>query len=458
MLHRAWLILLVAAQLTLLVLTPVSGGNDERAHFIRAWAIAEGHFNCDKVPQAVRDVNVMNVSHARFGDYWRRGLSLSGGGQRVDGHDYGCFYFPLAVALPGLVSRWVALDWHGEPRTGGVFISSYVARLVNLATVDAALLFFLSAVPWARSTALAFFAIPMVMEQSVCIDHDGMLMALSLVLCTLAFTRRDWKGVWAIALGATLMALIKPNFILFGLMTLPLVARLPITNWKERLGSFAAAAPAVGFALWAAATRVTANVWHPSFSSPKLQLRFLARHPWHLVTVFVSYLHYFIDDGKRPEFAPHRINGAWTTLYFSNLAFEMATVGCVLGALALPLAMVADCTSAPHFTDGDGAAGEPRRLRWARVAAVLGVASAIPATIIALYLIFSHVGSDQPFGVVGRYYAPTWIALSLLTVHAVKRRRRVVWRGSSALALAAAALGFGAVGYALSAYWRFYWG
>src|SRR5262249_53577753 len=145
-------------------------------------------------------------------DYWRGGLSMTGGGQRVDGSNYECGYFPLALALPALVTRLVALDWHGQPRTGGVFLPSHAARLISLLLVDLALWWFLKSVPWAAFLLLGCFSIPMAIEQSVSVGHDGALMALALLLLSIFLTRDDWPSIGLALLVAILMTLEKPVF------------------------------------------------------------------------------------------------------------------------------------------------------------------------------------------------------------------------------------------------------
>src|SRR5205823_4710907 len=139
-LARAWFVLLVLMQLAFVFVLPAGQGNDETGHTIRLWALADGHFQCDKLPQAVRDLEAMNINTWRtrgqsYRAYWQKGLQMSGGAQRVDGNNYECGYFPLALALPALATRLTALDWHGNPRPGGVFVATYVARLVNLAVL-----------------------------------------------------------------------------------------------------------------------------------------------------------------------------------------------------------------------------------------------------------------------------------------------------------------------------------
>src|SRR5262249_1915935 len=98
---RAWFLLLVLMQLAFVFVIPAGLGNDETGHLIRMWALTEGHFHCDKMPQAVRDLESKNLYTFRtraqsWRDYWRGGLSMTGGGQRVDGSNYECGYFPLA--------------------------------------------------------------------------------------------------------------------------------------------------------------------------------------------------------------------------------------------------------------------------------------------------------------------------------------------------------------------------
>jgi hypothetical protein len=432
--HRAWLGGLVAVQLAFLFLMPVFSGNDERAHFDRMWALVEGRFFCDTVPQAVRELDHLQTPACGLREYWRVGLQLRDDPARIYGKTYACYYFPAGVALPALATRLVAFDLHGHLRRGGPFLATFAARLVSLATVDAALIFFLVAVPWARSFALAFFSIPMAIEQSVSYGHDNLLFALCLVVLALALSRCDWMAVALIALCTTVMTLEKPVFIGFSLLALPMIVQLwPRADWKRRLCSLSLLAPSLAYRIWYRLGDVRARMWTPSWVFPEVQVLFLKRQPRRFLRVMVGYLHQLLDDHKYPYFEPRRINGEWTTLFFANLWLEIPKLACLAAALGLLAAMAADVMR------GDSVAPLPRdlRARVARALSVLGVASAIPLTVLALYVTYTPVGQDWPNAVQGRYHACAWLALSLLLLRALPRR---AWRGSTAATLAAAAM------------------
>jgi hypothetical protein len=446
---RAWFAGLVLVQLAFVLVLPAGQGNDETGHLIRMWALSDGHFNCDKMPQAVRDLEAMNIATWRSRGltrrYWHEGLSMSGGAERVDGGNYECSYFPLALALPALANRLVALDWHGNPRTGGVFLGSYVARIVGLITVDVALWWLISLVPWAAWFALGFFSIPMVIEQSISIGHDSGLMALAVVILTVALSRDDWRGVAVIVACATAMTLIKPVYAGMALLAAPMLSRR-VSGWRRSWTVGLAAIPLFAFRVWYRLGELKTRYWHPHFSDPDRQLAELRHHPRLVLTVLAGYWHYFIDDHTLPDFVPHRIQGVWTTLFFSNPWTDMRRGGYVCAILGLLLALAAAAT-APE------APVETAAPWWARAAAVAGVAAVVPATIFALYVVFSPLGARGAYGVVGRYHAIPFLTLSVLALGRVRR----AWRGAHILAILAALLLFTADAYAVAATWRYYW-
>jgi MFS family permease len=446
---RAWFVLLVAMQLAFVAVLPAGQGNDETGHLIRMWALTDGHFYCDKMPQAVRELEAMNFYTWRtrgqsYRAYWRRGLALSGG-ERVDGNNYECGYFPLALVLPALATRAVALDLHGEPRTGGVFLASYAARLAGLAALDVALWWLLTLLPWAAPFALGFFSLPMAIEQSISVGHDSALMALAVLMLAVMFSRDDWIGVGLLVLCATAMTLIKPVYGGFVLLAGPMVWRR-LSGW--RLAAALAALPAIpwaAFRLWYRFGDLKRRYWHPHFSDPDRQMALL-RKPWKALSVLGGYWHYFIDDHKLPDFMPHRINGVWTTLFFANAWTDMAMTGYYFAIAGLVAALAAAAA-------WPGAPAERRAPWWVRAAAVAGVAAAVPATIFALYVVFSPVDAPGPYGVVGRYHAIPFLTLSVLALGRLRRS----WSGAPLLAILAALLLFAADGYALAATWRYYW-
>src|SRR5205814_1039076 len=145
-----------------------------------------------------------------------------------------------------------------------------------------------------------------------------------------------------------------------------------------------------------------------------------------------------IDDHTLPDFIPHRINGVWTTFWFANDWFELPMRGYLCAIAGIVLAFAAAATS----PEQPPARHDPW---WARVTAIAGVAVTVPATVFALYIVFSPVGANGPYGVVGRYHAIPFLTLSVLALGRVRRS----WRGSPILAALAALLLFAADGYAL---------
>jgi hypothetical protein len=373
-------------------------------------------------------------------------MALTGGAERVDGSNYECGYFPLALALPALATRLVALDFHGTPRTGGVFLATYFARLVSLAIVDVALWWFITLVPWAALFALGFFSIPMAIEQSISVGHDGMLLALALLILTVMLSRDDWRGIAVIVAAALLMTLIKPVYAGFGLLAAPSLSRR-LARWRLWAALVAVAVvPIAAYRAWYRVANVKKLYWHPSFADPDRQWDFLRHHPRQLLTVLGGYWHYFIDDKTQTDFTPHRITGVWTTLFLANNWYEMELRGylCAIAGIALAIAAAATSPQIP--------VERPSRW-WARALAIAAVAATVPATIFALYLVFTPIGARGPYGVVGRYHAIPFLTLSVLALGRLRRS----WRGSPILALLAALLLFAADGYALQATWRYYW-
>jgi hypothetical protein len=248
---------------------------------------------------------------------------------------------------------------------------------------------------------------------------------------------------------ATAMMLEKPVFGGFGLMAWPMLTRR--FSGRRLYGALALCAglPWAVWGLWFRLNDIPHKTWHPSFASLGRQAAFLGHHPLHVLGVMVGYLHYLIDDNTMPDFVPHRINGRWTTLLFSNCWFELPMTGYLLAIAGLALALAAAMTSSERTTVWRG-------MRWAKAAAVIGVAMTIPMTIMVLYFHYTPVGAPAPFAVQGRYHAVPLLALLVLALGWLKRSSWA-WRGAPMLAGLACAMLLGADGYALWATWHYYW-
>jgi hypothetical protein len=459
-LQWTWFVAIAAFQIANAIVLPMFNGADERGHYARLWALSDGHFGCTTLPASVIATERMNqvAPTDTIPRYFERGMQIAADDKRVDGWDYLCHYFPSGMVVPALVNRFTAKHLDGTMRRGGAFAGAYAARLAGALVVDVALLFLLCSLPWGRYTALAFFSIPSVVYQSSSIGHDGFLFVLTVLILVVVLQPPSWRGVFAIAGMATLMTLVKPTFAPFGLLGLPHVARLYASEGPFRLRQWLKSAtmlaPTAVYALWRAVSVDANRVWMPGFSHPKQQLLLLAQRPWRVFGVFIGYFHYFIDDHRRPDFFPRMINGKWTTIFFANAYFEMSIVGTCCVMAGLILALVADIYATPRT---DPPPPPSRLLRWAWGGAIAGVLATFPLTIIALYLIFSHVGADYPYGVQGRYHLFAMFLLLMLGVLRARHRVRVTRAWMPWLALAGAILVLVGNGYALEAIYEHYW-
>lgn len=245
------------------------------------------------------------------------------------------------------------------------------------------------------------------------------------------------------ALLTTTMSMIKPVYAPLALLALPMLARLrlerPLFRPREWLVASSVLLPAIAYPLWTRLLPEARRVWMPSFAHPNLQMRFLFAHPGHILQVFIGYFHYFIDDHTLPDFAPRLINGKWTTVFggFGTAEFEMALPGYLLAIAGLLLALGSDVLRPGTEQCIKGPA--PRLLHLGRWLAAAGAVMPVPLTVIALYLVFSHVGSAGPYGVQGRYHLPSMLLVMLLGVHVLRRWLKFRWAGGPLLAAAAAA-------------------
>ncbi len=457
-LQWSWLAAIFVAQLVYATMLPMFSGPDERGHYFRMWALSQGHYDCDTVPASVvitaHTIERLQGTREPMSHYFARGLHIRANDQRADGWNYECFYFPSGLVVQALVNRVVAEHLDGTMRVGGAFRGAYAARLTAAIVVDLTLLFLLLSLPRGRFTALGFFSIPEVIQQTACINHDAGLFVLTMLILVAALAQPSWRAVLAIAAMASLMAAVKPVYALFGGCALPHVARLsePRLGWRQWLLSLTLLVPLTPYFLLRQLSENANRLWMPSFADPNRQALFLLAHPFHIFKVFIGYLHYVIDDKTQPDFAPRLINGKWTTFLAGTARFDMALPGLLAVLGGLMLAIAADLYSQPPLAP----APDPSpRLRWAWRLALAAVCATIPLTILALYLIFSHVGADYPYGVQGRYHL---FALFLLSLFAVIRargpRRRPSLRWLAVPALVLFAIGFA---YAVREVYLYYW-
>jgi hypothetical protein len=153
--------------------------------------------------------------------------------------------------------------------------------------------------------------------------------------------------------------------------------------------------------------------------------------------------------------------GSWTSIFgaFGPSAFEMAPTGYWLCLAAGILASGADVTASVHPCAVTPLAAETRLGRAAWLLTGLGFFAIIPAVVLAMYLLFSSVGSGAVNGVQGRYYLVPLLLLAALGLYRAKLNWARFERPhlSTSLTAFAALASFLADVYALSAVAHRYW-
>jgi hypothetical protein len=424
--HGAWFVAVFGIGVWFLNTLPPLHGNDESAHWVRMWAVAQGHVRCTTVPRAVTEINdavawrwpdgvpyskpaMIGLGHAFRGDRFPSG-----------GWTHECVYFPAAYVAPAVVARVLALDGHDAPVKGGMFRAVYAARFTNWLIFSLALLLGMRLLPWARAYLLFFYSIPEVIQQASVISSDGLVLSLSVVLLALVCGRPAWWKLWTSGAVVAVLSATKAVHAGLGLMALPMALELqPLRRWRVPQWAAVAATgllPYVAWKAWSGYIEFDKHRWVPPWNvDPARQIDFLKAHPSHVLTLAWVQL--------KMTFSHDLMKGSWTSILggFANSSFEMPMIGYWLLLFALVAAFASDAfqSAQPALRAG----GRLQRAAWAL--ALTAILVIIPASVFAMYLLFSSVGAGDILGVQGRYYlVPLFLTIGL-ALFALKLRRRV---------------------------------
>lgn len=407
----------------LFVLPPYQGA-DEPTHWLRSWSVAEGQVRCGALPEAavsawrpfrleVRDKASLGAIEAALQREPPTGTTDTY--YRVQA----CAYPPYPYFIPAAVLRVVAYGDDGRIGRGDVIKAFYAVRVVNWFCLCVVVLWFLRRLPRFRNVTLFFFSIPEVFEQASQFNTDLAQFVLMLVMLVIVLRRPSWWRVGAVGLVAILMTMIKPVFGLLGLMALPALIELRATRGGSvarylLVGLLLLLLPLAFWKIWTD----YANVEHHFASGvdPELQLAFLLDHPLHVFEVFWNQL--------RDTFGHDLMQGSWTSILggFGRARVELPMLACYLLLFALALAAYADFGFTEKTQPVTPRTGQTRLGRFAWLVAAASAAAAIPASILAMYLFYTRVGSDVIRGVQGRYYLVPLFMLLVFGMHLAHRR------------------------------------
>jgi uncharacterized membrane protein len=464
-LDRGWFTATFLVGVAFIAVLPPFQTNDEDSHWRRMWTVAQGEPYCDKIPEVA---NLLPVSvhfegdhekrHVAKLEYLREAWENRGYNLPVTVISTGCGYFPLGYLPSAIVAKRVAFGPGARPRVGGMLAAYYAARLANWIMVSLAVLLLALKVPWARHLTLFFYSIPEVLQQSVAINLDAFLFALTCVFIVLVFKADRWRTVLWMALVVTLMTMTKPIYAPLSLLGIPLMARL-IPRTGFRWHHVLAAQLLFFLPLWArgqwqaSIPSESLTGWGVGWVNPALQVAHLKEHPFKIVTL----LFWQLCD----LFTRKLMQGGWTSIFgaFGWSAFEMPSIGYYLLLVALVFAVLADAGGPPLAP----IAPSPHKPWVARVVwwvPALGLASIFAGVILAMYIYFTKVGEDTVNGVQGRYYLVPLLISGVLAMWAYKRRHLLPVRFAKAAAIGPliAALSCTAAGVlAVLAIRDFYW-
>jgi hypothetical protein len=427
MLHRLWFIGAFLTGFAYIVAIPPFDSNDELTHWNRLWAVAQGDAICRTMPGAAKVVpnffrfpvksTFPKVTAEDFRLAWNfTGLAGPGGNGDIQ-----CQYIPTGYILPAIAARLIALRADGTPRQGGMLAGFYATRLVNWMLTSIAMLWLLRATQWERSLLLFFYSLPEVVQQGMSLNNDAFLFAMSFLILGMLFRPAAWSNVAWIAVALTAMTTIKPVYAPMALVTAPLYLYLRSVRWtwKQDLITIGLITPYFLWKLWAIANTYDRTYdWRPSGADPALQGFLLRQHPFHLLVICWVQFKNFFGEGL--------VTGSWKSVIglLGWTSVYIAPIGYYLVIIAFAVALTADATNgieAPSI----GFAGASRWLRnlcW--ILASCGVLLVLPATGVAMYIVFTPVGSSQVLGVQGRYYLIPFLLLVTIGLYGVNRRWR----------------------------------
>ncbi|MET0340476.1 MAG: DUF2142 domain-containing protein [Polyangiales bacterium] len=459
--RRVWLAALFVLGLGFVVLIPPFQAVDEVAHWDRVWTVADGHYNCWRLPLSAAQFVDKGFRFDNRGpepqmvqwSIFRELYAFEGTPGEMWIATNGCHYPPIGYIAPAIAARLTALDPPEQPRPHKMFFAFYAMRLANW------LLFFACLVGAHRlgrypMIPLVFASIPMVVHQAVSINNDafqfgGLLLASALL--TRAPTRRT---LWSAIAIITLMSMIKPiNAVAVPLVWIAGVWALRGARLRRReLAGMAVASLALPIGAWL--------LWHETMHVPILglttgmpvpnvdearQAALLRENPLRVLDVLGWQLKQFFDVSA--------INGGWRGVLLAlgwyryvaeDYVYYVAIATFMVGLFLLRW-------------DAQPRAPHERTPLWLSIGTVGGTLAYFAVVTLILYTAFTPVGAELVFGVQGRYFL--YPLAVLLFLHGFAREGPPWLRGRPAVAVACVfvALAIGAQVAALVAIRQLFW-
>jgi Predicted membrane protein (DUF2142) len=407
--HVTWYVAALLASLLFLIVLPPLQSNDENEHFGRVWSVATEGLRCNAVPAVGWEfMNAVDYTQVRARRHAYRFANLDTARALLGTEELrrawgSCYYSPLAYLLPGAAMH-LATAPTDPTRPAGLVAGFYAARAVNWLLMGVAVLLLLLHVPELRNLTLVLYSLPMVMQQTISLNQDSAIFLLMAVMILVALRPPSVGQLVTLAAVLTGLTLVKVVYVAFVLVFVGAWLRLRSDGPAPRRRIWWALAslmlaPLLAQLVW---SRWNAGVHAvvPAWANVGGQRAAVRAHPFVLVGALWHQLSDLFGRGK--------MNGGWPSI-LGVLGYAEHDIGeRALHALggAVLVALVADAVHPPR-------AG--RRLRlWndalLPIAAAVGV---VMGTAIAMYFVFTSVGSHTILGMQGRYlHVPLFILLA----------------------------------------------
>jgi hypothetical protein len=425
MLQRVWFAVTLLTGFAYIVVIPPFESGDELTHWNRLWAVAQGDVICRTMPGAAKVIPNFFRFPAKSpypkvtAEDFRLAWNFTGLAEPGFCGDLQCKYPPTGYVLPAIAARLVALHADGTPRQGGMLAGFYATRLVNWMLTSIAMFWLLRAMPWGRSLLLFFYSLPEVVQQGMSLNNDAFLFAMAFLILGMLLRPATWSHVAWIAVALIAMTTIKPVYAPMALLAVPLYLYLWPTPWtsKQDLITIGLVTPFPLWKLWSMMNTYDRTYdWRASWADPALQAVFLRQHPLHFFVICWSQFKNFFGDGM--------LSGSWKSVIglFGWTAFYMAAIGYYLVIAAFALALTADVTNGVEAPPVGSASTSLWLCNLCWILAVWGVLLVLPGMTVAMYLLFTSVGSNDVLGVQGRYFLIPFLLLVSIGLYGIKRQ------------------------------------
>ncbi len=399
----SFLLILLIFGLPMLVLIPPGAGYDEEDHLVRVWELSAFSFIPGqmspqemKYPTIFRDFAYRQQGSAGTirADFWQKYA-------RASLYDHGFVHREIntkSVYSPALLfPQAIIMRVLGRSADLPALPLFYACRLASLISYLVLIWLAIHLIPFGKWILLILAASPMALFQAATISPDAISNGIGFLFiagCLRAteFKEIGWREYRILVLLIFLLFLAKLN--LLPLILLPFLLIPPSRFAQKRIYAFLIATTVLLFAIEVVGWNIIASAHSAPLlaneANPLAQLSYLLGHPFDffitvikdLITHGWSYLHGWINGYGYYYWTPPQI----VSFFF---------------LLSLGAVLLIDSTF------------EQVNKTYRFVFLLVFVAGYL-ATVVPLYVSFTPVGSDQVFGVQGRYFVPLALLLFLV--------------------------------------------